>query len=132
MKRIRSTYHTLRVFKALNPKLRKAIIANCNQETLKSICDCALNVLGGNIPLSACSKRKLRTYKKSIRRVADKSVFLYQAKGYKSSRLIPSPTAVCFITHSRLAFIPLAFTKLNEMYLVSSELFQKYKLAATN
>ena len=76
MKRIRLTYHTLHVLKAADPKLRKAIIANWNQETLKSICECALKVLRGNIPLSACSKPKLRLYKNSLRKVADKSVSL--------------------------------------------------------
>jgi len=61
MKRIRSTFHTLHVLKAADPKLRKAIIANCNQEILKNICECALNVLRGKIPSSGCSKHKLRT-----------------------------------------------------------------------
>jgi len=76
MKRIRSTYHTLHVLKKADPKLRKAIIANWNQETLKSICECALNDLRGNIPLRTCGKRKLRIYKNSLRKVADKSVSL--------------------------------------------------------
>ena len=78
MKRIHSTYHTLHILKGADPKLRKAIFANCNQETLKIICDFALNVLRGNIPLSVCSKRKLRVYKNSISKVADKSVYLSQ------------------------------------------------------
>ena len=47
----RSTYHGLHVPKVSDPKLRKAIIAKCKQEILKSICECALNVLRGNIPL---------------------------------------------------------------------------------
>ena len=76
MKRIRSTYHTLHVLKTADPNLRKAIIANCNQETLKGICECVLKVLPGNIPLRACRKRKLRTYKNILRKVADKGVSL--------------------------------------------------------
>ena len=76
MKRIRSTYHTLHDLKAAEPKLRRAIIANCNQETLKRICEFASNFLRCNIPLSACSIRTLRAYKNSIRKVADKSVSL--------------------------------------------------------
>ena len=76
MKEIRSNYHTLHVLKAADPKLRKAIIANCNEETSKRICECALNVLRGKILLSACSKRKLRTYKNIIRKVTDKSMSL--------------------------------------------------------
>ena len=37
MKRIRSIYHALQDLRAADPKLGKAIIANCNQEILKCI-----------------------------------------------------------------------------------------------
>jgi hypothetical protein len=52
-------------------KLRKAEIANCKQGILKIIYECAVNVLHGNITLTACSKRKLKKYKNSIRNAAD-------------------------------------------------------------
>jgi len=97
MKQIRSTYHTLRVLKEADPKLRKAIIANCSRETVKSICECALNVLCGNIPLSACSKRKLRIYKNSLCKVADKSVSLSAKRKVISHRggfLLPLLSAI--------------------------------------
>jgi hypothetical protein len=129
MKRIRSSYHTLHVLKAADPKLRKAVIANCNQETLKSIWECAFNVLLGNIPMSACRKRELR----NIRTVSARSRirgYIRQAESYKAARRFPSPAAVCYITHSRRTFIQLALTMLHKMYLFSSELFQK--LPATN
>ena len=126
MKRIRSTYHTLDVLHAADPKLRKAIIANCNQETLKSIIECPLNDLRGNIPLSAFSKRNLRTHKNSLRKVADNSISL----SAKRKVISPSPAAACYITHSRGTFIPLELTMLHKMYLVSSNLSRKLK--ATN
>jgi len=69
-------YFTLHVLKATDTKLRKAKIAIFNQETLKSICECALKLMCGKVPFSACNKRKLRTYKNSIRKVADKRVSL--------------------------------------------------------
>ena len=78
------TYRILYSLKSADPKLRKAIIANCVQETLKSICECALNFLRGNIPLTACSKRILKKYMNSIRKVADKRISLGQTKGYRS------------------------------------------------
>ena len=84
MKHIRSTYHTLHDLKAADPKLRKATIAKCNQNTLKSMCKCALNVVHGNIPLSACTKRKLKNYKNRVRKVADMSISLRQSKVYRS------------------------------------------------
>jgi len=97
MKWIRSTYHTLHVLKAVDPKLRKAIIANCNHDTLKSIRQCVLNVLLGNIPLSACTKRKLKKYKNSIRKDADKSIS-FSAKrffiGQRGGFLLPLLSAI--------------------------------------
>ena len=120
MKRIDISYQTLQDLKTADYKLRKAIIANCNQGTLKIICKCALNVLRGNISLSACSKRKLRTYKESSQGCGQEIISLRQAKGYNSTWRIPSPAAVCYITHYRRTFIPLALTMLHKMYLDSS------------
>jgi len=92
MKRIRSNYHNLYFLKPAHPKLRKAIIANFNNETLKSICESALVDLRRNIPLSSCTKRNLRTYKNIIRKVANKTIpldtkrRLYVSGGYSFYR----------------------------------------------
>jgi len=109
MKRIRSTYHTIRVLKEADPKLREAINAKCNQETMKSICECAFNVSCGNIPMSACIKRKLRTYKNSLRKVADKSLSLSAKRKVISQRgrfllpllsvILPNPAELLFLSH---------------------------------
>ena len=72
MRRIKSNYHALQVLKNASPKLRKAIISNCNKDLLNSISECALNVLNGNIRLSNCAKRKLKKYKSSLRSLADR------------------------------------------------------------
>jgi hypothetical protein len=63
MRRIRSNYHALQMLLKAQPKLRKAIILNARKELLNSISECALNVLRGNMQLSACQKRKLRKHK---------------------------------------------------------------------
>ena len=55
-----SNYHTLQVLKNARPKLRNAIISNCNKDILHSINECVLNVLNGNIRLSDCAKRKFK------------------------------------------------------------------------
>ena len=131
MKRKWPTYHTLHFLKAAEPKLCNAIIANCNQETLKSFCECALNVLRGNITLSACSKRKLRTYINSFCKVrGQEHIPLRHAESYNSAWRSLSPAAPCYITHSQGTFIPLKLTMLQKMYLVSSKLFRK--LTPTN
>jgi len=74
MKLVKSNYHTLHVLKTAHPKLRKAIITNCNKELVNSISECILNVLNGNVKLSGCRRRKLRNYKALLRKVADKRV----------------------------------------------------------
>jgi len=80
MKRVKSNYHTLHVHKTAHPKLRKAIITNCNRELVNSISEWVLNVLNGNVKLSGCSSRKLRKYKALLRKVADRRVPLSNKK----------------------------------------------------
>ena len=56
-----------------------------------------MNVLRGNDPLSACNKRKLRAYKCSIPKVADKSVSLETKKkvtGQRGGFLLPLLSAI--------------------------------------
>ena len=45
MKRIQSNFYKLHVLKDAKPKLRKAIISNCDKELIHTISECALNVL---------------------------------------------------------------------------------------
>lgn len=72
MRRIKANYHALHVLKNARPKLRKAIVSNCNKDLLNSICECVLNVLNGNIRISDCTKRKLRKFRTSLRSLIDK------------------------------------------------------------
>jgi len=80
MKRVKSNYHTLHVTKTAKPTLRKAIIFKCKKELMNSISDCILNVLNGNVKLTGCNTRKLRKYKVTRRKVADKRVPLSTEK----------------------------------------------------
>ena len=124
MKRIRPIFHNVHVFKSAEPKLRKSTFANYNLESMKIIFECALNVSRGNIPLSACGKPKLRTYKNILQGRGQECISLRLAKGYKLERRFPSPGIVCYITHYYRTFIPSKLTMLHKMYLVSSELFE--------
>ena len=74
MKRLRSNYHALHVLKGAAPKLRKAIISNCDRELVNSIFECVLNVLNGNVKLSGCVTRKLCRHKAVLRKLSDKRV----------------------------------------------------------
>jgi len=77
---VKSKYHALHVLRTAEPKLRKAIISNCNKELVNSIIECILNVLKGNVKLAGCNTRKLRKHKVTLRKVADKRVPLATKK----------------------------------------------------
>jgi len=70
----------MEVLKTADPKLRKAIISKCNQEIVKNISECVLNVLNGNIKLIGCDTRKLQKHKAELRKVSDRRVPLSKKK----------------------------------------------------
>jgi len=80
MKRIKSNYHALQVLKTADPKLRKAILANCKRGLLKTLCECSLNLLRGNVKLTPCQNRKLRKHRVHLRKLADRRVSLSAKK----------------------------------------------------
>jgi hypothetical protein len=79
MRRIKSN-HNAQVLKATKPKLRKAILSNCDRELVNSICECILNVLRGNTKFSDCAKRKIRKHRATLQKVADRHVSLSAKK----------------------------------------------------
>jgi len=80
MKRIKSNYHALQVLKTADPKLRKAILANCKSELVKTLSACSLKLLRGDVKLTPCQKRKLRKHRVHLRKLADKRVSLTSKK----------------------------------------------------
>jgi hypothetical protein len=57
---IKSNYH-LQVLQTAKTRLR-AIIKNCESDLVKTISECVLNVLSGNLTLTACQKKKLQDF----------------------------------------------------------------------
>lgn len=51
------------------PKERKALLKVCDISRIRSVCECAYNVLRGNVPLSDKSKNQLSKHKATIRRI---------------------------------------------------------------
>ena len=72
-----SNFHAIHVLKTATPKLRKAIVTNCDRELVHSICDFVLN---GKVRLSDCVKRKPRKHRTVLRKVADMRVPLFGKK----------------------------------------------------
>lgn len=54
----------------LNVGERTALLKNANPHLVNQICECALNLLEGNIPLSGGQKKRLRKHARVLRKLA--------------------------------------------------------------
>lgn len=61
-------------------KKKSDILKNCSNDTIKSLCECVLNTIFGNVPLTKNQKNRLLPYKKSLRKLANKRVPLYKKR----------------------------------------------------
>jgi len=121
MKLMKSNYYALHVLRTAEPKLRKAIISNCNKDLVTSISECILNVLNGDVKLAGCNTRKLRKHKVTLRNLADKRVSLSTKKMLivqRSGFLLP-------LLSADLPAIASLEIMLRKMYLVSAEKFSR-------
>lgn len=57
-----------------------AILKNCPNSLIKSVCECVLNLLSGNIPITRRQKNKLIPYKRTLRRLSDKKIPLFKKR----------------------------------------------------
>ena len=97
MKRIKENYHALHVLKHARPKLRKAIISNCDRDLLNCISECVLNVLKGNVALTGSVKRRLSKHRLAFQKLVDRRVPLQCKKWLILQRggfLLPLLTAI--------------------------------------
>ena len=74
--RIKRNAVLLKALYHATPQKRKDIIAHCSPDFLQALCEIALNLLKGNIPLSASQYKKLKSQKKIIRLLADRKTGL--------------------------------------------------------
>jgi intracellular sulfur oxidation DsrE/DsrF family protein len=98
MKRIKSNYNHLQVLKTSKARLRKAIIKTCDSELVKTISECVLNVLRGNVTLAAC-QNKLQQFKVPLRSLADKKRLKNQGGGFivpLLSAILPTIASLIF------------------------------------
>ena len=67
MKRLRKHANLLKVLASANPKLKKSILDGADSPLIKTLCDCANNILKGNVYLTDRQKKKLRRHKYDLR-----------------------------------------------------------------
>ena len=64
----------LRYLAQAPPEISKAGLRGGDNKLITCLCECAKNILNGNVPLTPEEKEKLRPYKTHLRTLADKSV----------------------------------------------------------
>lgn len=62
------------------PSMRRVIVGKASSDFINALCEIALNVLSGNIPLTDKQYKQLKKRKAVIRLVADKKVRLLKKK----------------------------------------------------
>ena len=90
-RRVKKYKHHLKFISVCEHKSCKSLLGNCDKELIKSICECALNVLHGSIPLQQKNRRKLAKHKNDLRNLVSKVVSIQQKKQIvqKGSRFLP-------------------------------------------
>lgn len=61
-------------------KHKGALLRKCPNSLIKHVCECALNLLKGNVPITRRQKTRLAPYKRTLRRLADKKVPLFKKR----------------------------------------------------
>lgn len=64
------------LLKAVHKRRRgvNVLLNNPDRDVVNVFCECALNTLKGNIPLSPCQFKRLQRYKQHLRKLADRKV----------------------------------------------------------
>ena len=69
--RVNKCKHHLKFLSVCDNKTCKQVIHSSDKDLVKCICECALNILQGNIPISQKEKKsKLQKHKSDLRRLA--------------------------------------------------------------
>ena len=70
----------LRTLAVSKPALCKAIIQNAEPDLIKCLCECAMNILKGNVSITPGQKRKLAHHKTHLRNLVKRQVSLSKKK----------------------------------------------------
>lgn len=63
----------LKILAKSKNKLRRVILEKADQKLITAICECILNLLNGKIKIDSSSKEKLFKYRKTLRKLVNKS-----------------------------------------------------------
>ena len=98
--RINKYKHHLKFLSECESKHCTHLLKNANGDLIKCICECALNVLCGNIPLDTSQKNNLQKYKHQLRsltsrkNITQKKKIIQKGTGLLPFLLAPVITAL--------------------------------------
>lgn len=93
--RLRRHAETLRVLSRATSQLIRIILRGADRDLINCVCECASNILKGNVPLTKHQKERLRRYQGQLRNLTKKSTSLsakkkvVQTGGFLSALLAP-------------------------------------------
>lgn len=68
--RARRLLSVLRPIKRMNNQKQKQFVSCCDKNTIYNICECAKNILAGNVRLRSAQLNKLKKHKTALRKLA--------------------------------------------------------------
>ena len=74
IERLKKHAKTLEFLQKVPAPLRRSILQKASPELIHCICDCAHNILQGNVSISSQQKAKLSKYKTKLRQLTDRKV----------------------------------------------------------
>lgn len=75
------TDQTLELLKLISKtKNPKTLLKKCSKQEIKTLCECVLNVITGNVPLTKTQKNRLAPHKNCLRKLSNKKTPLYKKK----------------------------------------------------
>lgn len=79
---VKNNISLLKALAVMSPKNRKALLKTADNELILSVCECAYNLLKGNVSVSSQQKRKLACFKNILRKLVKKGESLKSKKKY--------------------------------------------------
>ena len=73
---LKSQLHFLHVLKQAKPQARRALLTSTDDDLIKAIVECVINILNGNHKLTKEDKGKLNKYKSRLRALVNPKISL--------------------------------------------------------
>lgn len=101
-KRMRKNVFVLGALGTGKPKTIRAIMKQADGELMTCLCECAKNILKGNVPLNVQQLSKLKRHREVVRKLASrnisskdkKKIVLQKGSGFLSALIAPLATQV--------------------------------------